>query len=502
MSSSGRSSNDPHRQPAETNSIEHAKVHPSEYLEFATVQDGGLPTRTRFEEIRPQAAAEPISRINVTNSNDDLYRGLQEAIPNLRRLSVDARAATKAEHKMTFTRGAKLYPRAILWSLLLSCTIIMEGYDLTLISSFFAFPEFRRSYGTPINPNAPPGTGQRDYQISPAWQSGLTNAAVTGEIIGLLFNGWLTDRFGYHRTMVFTLIWMSLFVFLAFFAVNIKMLLVSQVLCGLPWGICQTLSTTYAAEVMPVVLRSYLTSNVNMCWLIGQIIALGVVRGLINNTSEWSYRIPFGLQWAFAVPILVLVLFAPESPWWLVRHGKTEEAKRSLLRLTTRNDPDFNADETIAMMKHTNEVEKYLNGGGVSYADCFKGTDLRRTEIASMVWMTQAFCGSALTGYASYFYQQVGFGTEDSFNLAVGMYGVAIVCGILSWFWMSRVGRRTLYLIGLVLITLILAVAGIVALGPPNRRHIMDNRQHDHRHDRRLRRHHRPSLLRPRRRNP
>ena len=35
-------------------------------------------------------------------------------------------------------------------------------------------------------------------------------------------------------------------------------------------GVFQTLSTTYAAEVMPVALRAYLTSNVNMCWLIGQ----------------------------------------------------------------------------------------------------------------------------------------------------------------------------------------------------------------------------------------
>jgi MFS transporter, SP family, general alpha glucoside:H+ symporter len=382
--------------PEERPSVE--KPHPSEFLEFATVQDGTLPSHNRFEPLKakPEAVPQSVSQLNVTQSNDDLYRGLSEAIPNLRRLSIEARAATKAEHKMTFMAGVKLYPRAILWSLLLSSTIIMEGFDLTLITSFFAFPVFRRSYGSPLHPNAP--QGQKDYQISPAWQSGLTNGAVTAEIIGLLFNGYLTDRFGYHRTMIFALIWMSLFVFLAFFAVNIQMLLAAQILCGLPWGIFQTLSTTYAAEVMPVVLRSYLTSNVNMCWLIGQLIGVGVVRGLVHNTSEWSYRIPFGLQWAFAVPILIGVIFAPESPWWLVRHGKVEEAKRSLLRLTSRDDPDFNADETIAMMRHTNEVEKYLNGGGVTFRDCFKGSDLRRTEIASMVWATQALSGSALTG--------------------------------------------------------------------------------------------------------
>ena len=465
-SSAGSSSVDPNGNGARLQRPSVEKTHPSEYMEFATVPGSGLPKPKTFEplQVKPAPGPESVSQINITHSNDDLYRGLQEAIPNLRRLSVEARAATKAEHKMTFVSGCKLYPRAICWSLLLSCTIIMEGYDLTLINSFFAFPVFRRNYGKPLHPNAPPG--QRDYQISPAWQSGLTNAAVAAEIIGLLFNGWLTDRFGYHRTMIYALIWISLFFFIPFFAVNIQMLLVGQILCGLPWGIFQTLSTTYAAEVMPVVLRSYLTSNVNMCWLIGQLIGVGVVRGVVHNSSKWSYRIPFGLQWAFAVPILIGVIFAPESPWWLVRHGKIEEAKKALLRITSRDDPDFNADETIAMMRHTNEVEKYLNGGGVTFFDCFKGNDLRRTEIASMVWMTQALCGSALTGYAAYFYEQAGFNTENSFDLAVGMYGVAIFCGILSWFWMHRVGRRTLYLVGLGLITIILLVAGIVGAVP------------------------------------
>jgi SP family general alpha glucoside:H+ symporter-like MFS transporter len=216
---------------------------------------------------------------------------------------------------------------------------------------------------------------------------------------------------------------------------------------------------------MPVALRAYLTSSVNLCWLFGQLIGVAVIRGLVNNTSQWSYRIPFGLQWAFAVPILAGVTFAPESPWWLVRHDKIDEAKKSLLRLTTKGaDPDFNADETVAMMQHTNEVEKFLNGGGVSYMDCFKGNDLRRTEICTMVWCTQALCGSSLTGYAAYFYEQAGFSTADSFNLAVGMYAGAIVAGMLAWLGMRRIGRRTLYIWGLGGSLAILVITGCVGI--------------------------------------
>lgn len=214
------------------------KAHPSEFLEFVTVADPASPHLQRLKTQQEQNR-DAQNRVNVTNSNDDLFYGLSHAMPDLRRLSVDARAAAKAEHTMTFLRGCRLYPKAIMWSVLLSMTIVMEGYDGALINSFYAFPVFRRSYGTPINRNADTPDAKLDYQISPAWQTGLTNAAVAGEICGLMFNGFFTDKFGYHKTMVASLIGMSLFVFLAFFAVNIKMLLAAQILCGLPWGVFQ-----------------------------------------------------------------------------------------------------------------------------------------------------------------------------------------------------------------------------------------------------------------------
>ena len=34
-----------------------------------------------------------------------------------------------------------------------------------------------------------------------------------------------------------------------------------------------------------------------MCWVMGQLIAVGVLNALINRPDEWSYRIPFAVQW-------------------------------------------------------------------------------------------------------------------------------------------------------------------------------------------------------------
>jgi SP family general alpha glucoside:H+ symporter-like MFS transporter len=74
----------------------------------------------------------------------------------------------------------------------------------------------------------------------------------------------------------------------------------------------QTLSVAYASEVCPVVLRGYLTTYANICWVIGQILSSGVLRALLSQTNEWAYRIPFALQWIFIPPIFLGVIFAPE----------------------------------------------------------------------------------------------------------------------------------------------------------------------------------------------
>jgi MFS transporter, SP family, general alpha glucoside:H+ symporter len=139
------------------------------------------------------------------------------------------------------------------------------------------------------------------------------------------------------------------------------------------------------------------------------------------------------------------------------------------LRLVTTRFDDFNVDESLSMMKHTNDVEKYLHKRSSSFLDCFKGTNLRRTEICCLVYVTQTMSGSTLTGFAAYFYEQAGVDVRSSFTLAVVMYALAILGGIIAWFLLPRVGRRRLYLTGSVASFWILISAGIVGTLPSSR---------------------------------
>ncbi|KAM7185177.1 alpha-glucosides permease MPH3 [Rhypophila sp. PSN 637] len=384
-------------------------------------------------------------------------------IKSMDRVIHDAKAATQKEQKMSLMEGVRLYPKAIAWSVLISTCIVMEGYDISLINNFYAFPQFNKKYGEQL-PN-------EDYQVPAPWQAGLSNGANVGEFIGLLINGWVSERFGYRYTVIGCLTLVIAWTALFFTAQNVQTLLAAEILCGIPWGVFQTLCITYASEVCPVAMRGYLTTYVNFCWGLGQEIGIGVIMSMLKREDEWAYRIPYALQWMWPVPLIIGVYFAPESPWWLVRRGKLEEAKESLARLTSpERNSDFDADETVAMMVHTTALEQKTTSGA-TYWDCFKGTDLRRTEIVCMVWAIQNLSGNSFSNYSTYFLTQAGLDSTKAYGFALGQYGINMVGVFGAWILMSQgIGRRSLYLYGLCALCVMLFILGFLGLVPEEHR--------------------------------
>jgi len=374
-----------------------------------------------------------------------------------------ARAAQAKEQQMTLLQGIKLYPKAIMFSVIISTCIVMEGYDISLINNFYAFSQFNRKYGVQLDD----GT----WEIPAAWQAGLSNGAYCGEMVGLLINGYVSERFGYRWTLLASLVWLTGFVALFFTAPNVQTLLAAEILCGIPWGIFQTITISYASEVCPVSLRGYLTTYINACWGIGQLIGIAVIYSVLDREDQWAYRLPYGIQWVWPLPLFIGIWFAPESPWWLVRKGRIEDAKKALLRLTSLNrETDFDADETIGMMVHTTALEEKITSGS-SYWDCFKGIDLRRTEIVCMVWAIQNLSGNSFSNYSTYFLKQAGLTEHDSYAFAMGQYSINIVGVLGAWGLMSLgIGRRTLFLYGLCGLCAMLFVLGFLGLVPEENR--------------------------------
>ncbi|KAH7317602.1 maltose permease MAL31 [Rhexocercosporidium sp. MPI-PUGE-AT-0058] len=283
----------------------------------------------------------------------------------------------------------KAYPWALGWSLLISMTVIIEGYDLMLVGNFIAFPTFQKKY-------------RRYYADIDQWQ-----------------------KFGKKSVLLWSLITLSAFVSLTFFAVNATMLL----------GIFATISPAYASEVLPRKLRVYLTSYTNICFVIDQLIASGVLASLVHIDSEWSYRIPFALQWVWPAFLIPTLFFAPESPYHLVQTDQYDKAGLVLKRLV-RESVNIDTEATLRDIIHTNDVEKQLSAG-TSFLDCFKGTERRRTIIACVMFSGQCLSRSSFAYNSTYFFKQFV---------------------VIPYF-----GRRTIYLWGLAIMASILLLIGILS---------------------------------------
>ncbi|KAL3417558.1 maltose permease MAL31 (alpha glucoside transporter) [Phlyctema vagabunda] len=386
----------------------------------------------------------------VETSLDEKMRGDSMALA--------AKDASDAEHNLTPIQAIKVYPTAVFWCLMVSMCVIMEGYDTILIGNFYAYPTFQQKYGQ-FFPELKNGAGA--YQLTASWQAALGNGAGIGAFFGVLANGFLVNKFGQKRVLIIALFVLSAFIFMTFFASNIIILFVGELLCGLPWGVFASSAPAYASEVLPMSLRVYMTSYTNMCFIIGQLIAAGVLNGLISIKSEWSYRIPFALQWAWPALLIPILFFAPESPWHLVRHGRLEEAEHSLNRLV-RKSANIDTKATLAAIVHTNELEKSLSVG-TSYADCFKGTERRRTEIACMAFAGQVLSGSTFAYNSTYFFEQVGLASKTTYKLNLGGTGLALVGTFVNWFLlMPFFGRRTVYITGMFTMATILFIIGIL----------------------------------------
>ena len=99
---------------------------------------------------------------------------------------------------------------------------------------------------------------------------------------------------------------------------------------------------------------------------------------------------------------MVLIFFAPESPWWLTRKGRTTEALHSLKRLGNKTE---NHEEKLAMITRTVEIEAKL-GGNPTLLDLWKGTDLRRTAITCLMYASQNFAGNLIANQATFFFER------------------------------------------------------------------------------------------------
>ncbi|GFZ47582.1 hypothetical protein JCM24511_05326 [Saitozyma sp. JCM 24511] len=400
---------------------------------------------TVLTETKPEAQ-------HIDGHHSDDKNGHRPDIRGDQELLADAFQGENREHEMGMWEAFKEYPMACLWAFTMSFTIVMESFDMFLNGNFVALPAFAEKYGVYVE-----GSG---YTIPTRWQSALFQSGQCGAFVGVFLAGPITNRLGYRWTTILALMLMNATIFISFFADSLTVLVIGQAFEGVPWGLFIANSPAYASEIVPLALRGACTATLQMSWSIGGIIVAAVTYAYNQRSDQWAWRVPLALQWLFPTPLLILILLAPESPWWLVRHGRSKEALRSIERLGRKSKQ--NAHEALAMIERTVEIETQM-GGNPSLLDLVRGTDLRRTIITCLIYAGQNFAGNLIANQATFFFEQAGMSTNFAFQLSLINSCLGFIANAGSWFLTAWFGRRTIYLYGTATNITLLIILGICA---------------------------------------
>lgn len=109
------------------------------------------------------------------------------------------------------------------------------------------------------------------------------------------------------------------------------------------------------------------------------------------SPSKISDKLPFLLIFMIPIPLAVALFFAPESPYYLARKGRLEEAAAAMDRLH-RPHPSVDSRELVEQIAETHRIETEMKTGG-KWQSCFQGVNLRRTEIAVISWTSPGLVG-------------------------------------------------------------------------------------------------------------
>jgi MFS family permease len=176
------------------------------------------------------------------------------------------------------------------------------------------------------------------------------------------------------------------------------LLVAGRLVAGFGVGFVSAVIILYMAEIAPRKVRGAIVSGYQFCVCVGLLLASAVDYGTQDRTDSGSYRIPIGLQMAWALILATGLFLLPESPRFFVKKGKLDRAAATLARL--RDQPVESAyiqdelNEIVA--NHEFEMSVIPHGNYFqAWANCFRGSlwqghsYLRRTILGTSLQMMQ-----------------------------------------------------------------------------------------------------------------
>ncbi|CAI6334419.1 unnamed protein product [Periconia digitata] len=359
--------------------------------------------------------------------------------------------ANAEEHETGKLASFRKYPWACAWSLYAVWLVLLVSFENQAAGNVIGIPEFRKDFGYEVKS----ADGESTWVLDATWQAAFQGAPVASAVVGALGCGQLADWLGRRMVVIICLVISFGAITMEFLATTNELFFGGKFLNGFATGALASVTVTYIGEVAPFALRGMLTALTALAYTFGPLTVALIVNSTGVYTNRWAYRAIFCAQYGFAAIAAIFAPFMPESPWWLAGKNRHADALKALNGLGHRG---LEADKKLANITTTLEQAR-RESEGVTYLECFRKSNLRRTIISIAPLSIQALSGITFAAsYSTYYMQLAGFTTAMSFKLQIVQQVISLIGNVMSWYLVDRVGRRNLTFYGLVVLTAILFV--------------------------------------------
>jgi sugar porter (SP) family MFS transporter len=278
--------------------------------------------------------------------------------------------------------------------------------------------------------------------------SGLGTVAALltfGCLIGALFTGYFTEKYGRKKVMLFTAVVYIISAFGCALSESAAVLTVLRVLSGLAVGATSVVAPMYISEIAPAHNRGRLVSFNQFAITIGIVLAYIFDYSLIGlGDNSWRYML--AVPGVFGILFLIfLIIKFPESPRWLLAHGKKDEAVKVLNSIGGTTLVNAELPQMEKMILSESKKDK------MSVAELFKGKTGKIVLTGTIIAALQQITGiNAVIMFAPEIFKAAGSAKGDSMmqSMIVGM--VNFLMTIVALWLVDKKGRKTLLLWGAV----------------------------------------------------
>ncbi len=314
---------------------------------------------------------------------------------------------------------------------------LLFGYDWVVIGG--AKPFYETFFG---------------IESDPGMQGLAMSIAIGGCLVGAMVAGFFADLFGRKPLLLFSAIVFFLSAYMTGAVDTFVPFLIARLIGGVAIGVASGMSPMYIAEVSPPASRGKMVS-INQLTIVLGILGAQIVNWIIAEPIPQGLELPpidswncqSGWRWMFwaeAFPaglFLVLVLFIPESPRWLIGRGKEEKANTVFGHIGGE-------EYAIVEIKAIKEAEKETKDKGNIFS-LFRKPYLSLIVLGMVIAVFQQWCGTnVIFNYAQEIFANAGYDLgEMLFNIV--LTGITnVIFTFVALYTVDRIGRKKLMLLG------------------------------------------------------